>query len=358
MKIKAFIAIGVATAALSACGSTPGPGAESSRATESATGTVRLLTHESFVLSQSLIDGFRERTGLALEIVTAGDAGSMVAGAILAAGAPTADVLFGVDNTLRSRAIDAGVFAPYASPAAESLRPELREDTARGLLTPVDFGDVCVNIDDGYFADAGLAPPATLEDLASPAYRDLLVVEDPGTSSPGLAFLLATVARYGGQWPDYWARLAANGVKVAGSWTDAYMGDFTKGGGGGDRPLVVSYATSPPAEIVYASEPKPARPSTSVMADGCYRQVEYAGVLAGASNPAGARVVLDWLLSPEVQADLPLSMFVLPARDGVALPDVFTRFAPTIADPLQIAADEVAAGVPGWLAEWGAVMGR
>ncbi|MDO8309199.1 MAG: thiamine ABC transporter substrate-binding protein [Actinomycetota bacterium] len=349
MGVKALLAAGIATAAaLSACGGTA----------ESASGTVRLLTHESFVLSQSLIDDFQARTGLVLEVVTAGDAGSMVAGAILAAGAPTADVLFGVDNTLRSRAVGAGVFAPYASSAADALRPELRDDTAGGLLTPVDFGDVCVNIDDGFFASAGLAPPSTLEDLASPEYRDLLVVEDPGTSSPGLAFLLSTVARYGDQWPDYWRRLAANGVTVAGSWTDAYMGDFTKGGGGGDRPLVVSYATSPPAEIVYASDPKPERPSTSVMPDGCYRQVEYAGVLAGASNPAGAQAVLDWLLSPEVQADLPLSMFVLPARDGVALPDVFTRFAPAIANPLQIAADEVAAGVPDWLAEWGAVMGR
>jgi thiamine transport system substrate-binding protein len=145
---------------------------------------------------------------------------------------------------------------------------------------------------------------------------------------------------------------------VAGSWTDAYTGQFTAGGGKGDRPLVVSYATSPPAEIVYASDPKPTEPSTSVMTDGCYRQVEYAGVLAGTQNPQAAGAVVDWLLSPEVQADLPLSMFVFPARANTPLPDVFTQFAATVASPLQLEPQQVADGVSGWLADWGTVMGR
>ncbi len=197
-----------------------------------------------------------------------------------------------------------------------------------------------------------------MDDLLKPEYRDLLVVEDPGTSSPGLAFLLATIARYGDGWQQYWAGLADNGVKVAASWTDAYVGSFSAGGGDGDRPLVVSYATSPPAEIVYAAEPKPTKPSTSVMTDGCYRQVEYAGVLAGAANPAGARAVVDWLLSESVQADVPLSMFVFPARAGTPLPPVFSDFAADVTDPLQLPAPDVAASLPTWLADWGEVMGR
>ena len=238
------------------------------------------------MLSESVLAGFTEETGLTVEIVTGGDAGTMVAGAVLAAGSPTADVMFGVDNTLLSRALDAGVFEPYTPADIDVVAPELREGTADGAVTPIDYGDVCVNIDDATLADLGVAPPTTLEDLVKPEYRDLLVVQDPGTSSPGLAFLLATIARFGDGWQDYWQQLSDNGVKVASSWTDAYVGDFS-GGGDGDRPLVVSYATSPPAEIVYAAEPKPTEPSTSVMTDGCYRQVEYAGVLAGAANPDG-----------------------------------------------------------------------
>ena len=340
---------------LTACssgGGTSGTGASTSSS------TVRLLTHESFVVSERLIADLTAQTGITLEIITAGDAGSMVAGAILAAGAPTADAIFGIDNTLISRAVDAGVLEPYTATDAAEIRPSLQGDTAGGLVTPIDYGDVCVNIDNAWFADKGIRAPATLADLTKPEYQDLLVVEDPATSSPGLAFLLATIAEYGDAWPDYWTSLQANGVKVAASWTEAYTGQFTAGGGNGPRPLVVSYATSPPAEIVYAADPKPAAPSTSAMTSGCYRQVEYAGVLKGAANPAGARQVVDWLLSEPVQADVPLSMFVFPAREGTPLPEVFTRFAAEVPSPLQLDPAVVAANLPAWLAAWGEVMGR
>ncbi len=319
--------------------------------------TVQLLTHDSFALSEDVIAQFEESTGITLELVSGGDAGSMVAGAILAAGAPTADVMFGVDNTLVTRTLDAGVFESYSSPEASSLRPELADQTFDGRVTPIDFGDVCINIDNTWFEAEGIEPPSSLEDLADPTYRDLLVVQDPGTSSPGLAFLLSTVSRYGDEWPAYWQRLADNGVKVSGSWSDAYYGEFTFGGGG-DRPIVVSYATSPPAEIVYAEGEPPAQPSTSVMTDGCYRQIEYAGILAGTDQVEAAQQVVDWLLSEQVQADIPLNMFVFPARDGIALPEVFTEFAAQVDDAEQLPSEFVAENVADLLTEWGSVMGR
>ena len=356
------VGIAIAIAALTlvaACGGTDtaGDAGTSGDATASAPGSVRLLAHDSFVLSESVLAGFTEQTGLTVEVVTGGDAGTMVAGAVLAAGSPTADVMFGVDNTLLSRALDAGIFDPYTPADIDVVAPELRAGAADGVVTPIDYGDVCVNVGDATLAELGVAAPTTLEDLAKPEYRDLLVVEDPGTSSPGLAFLLATIARFGDGWKDYWQQPSDNGVKVASSWTDAYVGDFS-GGGDGNRPLVVSYATSPPAEIVYAAEPKPTEPSTSVMTDGCYRQVEYAGVLAGAANPSGARALIDYLLTEPVQADVPLSMFVFPARTGTPLPEVFTDFAAVVDDPLQLPSEEVAANLSTWLAEWGTVMGR
>lgn len=358
MRIRSSaIVITAVTAAslLAACGgSDPEPAAA-----PSATGpsTVRLLAHDSFVLSEDLIEQLKADTGITLEIVSGSDAGTMVAGAVLAAGNPTADVMFGVDNTLVSRALEADVFEPYTSPELASVIPSLREDTSGGMVTPIDYGDVCINIADSVLDEQGIPAPTTLDDLIDPTYRDMLVVEDPGTSSPGLAFLLATIARYGDGWQDYWSALRDNGVSVAASWTDAYYGEFA-GGGDGDRALVVSYATSPPAEIVYAEDPKPEAPSTSSMTDGCYRQVEYAGVLAGAANPQGAQQVIDWLLSEPVQADVPLSMFVFPAREGTPLPQVFTDFAASVDDALQLPSDEVAANLSTWLADWGAVMGR
>ena len=341
----------IAASALAGCSSTPPEPATSPSSSSAGPVTVRLLTHDSFALTEDLLTAFEQKTGITVEIVTGGDAGEVVNRAVLSAGKPEADVLFGVDTTLLTRAVDAGVFDPYVSSEAASIRPELAE-LGQGVVTPIDDGDVCINVDDAWFADKGLAPPATLDDLAKPEYRGLLVVENPATSSPGLAFLLATVARYGDAWPAYWEKLRANDVQVDNGWEEAYLSTFTAGGGGGDRPLVVSYSTSPPAEIVYAADPKPAKPSTSVMSDGCYRQVEFAGVLAGAAHPEAARQVVDWLLSPEVQADVPLSMFVYPARQGVELPDVFTKFVTRPTDPLELPAADVAAGRDAWIEQW------
>jgi thiamine transport system substrate-binding protein len=340
---------------LAACGSTSSSTsssvAPSAVPSSYAPTSVTLLTHDSFALTTSLLEDFRVRSGITVKVVTGGDAGEVVNKAALTAGNPEGDVLFGVDNTLLSRALTAGVFDPYVSPAAVSVPSALRAATD-DAVTPVDYGDVCINLDDAWFAKRTLAPPTTLDDLALPAYKDLLVVENAATSSPGLAFLLATIARFGETgFADYWAGLRANGVKVVNGWTAAYEGEFSAGGKG-SRPIVVSYASSPPAEIAYAAEPKPTKPSTSVMTDGCFRQVEYAGVLKGTKNPEAARAVVDWLLSPEVQADVPLSMFVFPAVDGVPLPKLFTDFAARPSNPLTVDPALIDAKRAAWIESW------
>ena len=350
---------GVATVgalALSACGTGAQP-ADSSAAPSAvpatfAPVTVTLLTHDSFAVTKSLLTDFTARTGITVNVVSDGDAGQLVNKAALTAGNPEGDVLFGVDNTLLSRAVSAGVFDPYLSPRAASV-PAALTAVSGGEVTPVDYGDVCVNLDDRWFAAHHLAAPTTLADLTKPAYKDLMVVENAETSSPGLAFLLATIARYGADgWQSYWQQLRANGVSVVNGWTEAYDDTFSGGGGKGTRPIVVSYATSPPAEIVYAADPKPTKPSTSVMTDGCFHQIEYAGVLAGTKHPLEARAVVDWLLSPQVQADVPLSMFVMPAVSGTPLPKVFTDFAATPTDPLTIDPAQIDQNRAAWLDAW------
>ncbi len=311
--------------------------------------TVRVITHDSFAITESLVEEFRAESGITVEFIPAGDAGEVVNRAVLASGNPDGDVLFGVDTTLLSRVIDADVFDPYVADAP--LDTDLVA-AGEGVVTPIDDGDVCINIDDVWFAERGLEAPATLDDLLDPAYADLLVVQNPATSSPGLAFLLATIARYGDDWRDYWASLRDNGVMVVNGWSEAYLAEFTAGGGEGDRPLVVSYATSPPAEIVYAADPKPEAPSTSVMLDGCFRQVEFAGVLRGTDNVDAARAVVDWLVSPRVQADIPLSMFVFPARRDTPLPEEFQRFALRPTDPMTLDTDVIAENRATWVEQW------
>lgn len=128
--------------------------------------------------------------------MAAGDAGTLVNQLVLTADSPLGDVVFGVDNTFASRAVEAGVFEPY-TPA--DLDPSVTALVGEGLegLTPIDQGDVCLNVDTAWFDAEGVEPPSTFEDLLDPAYRDLTVVANPATSSPGFAMLLATVAAFG-----------------------------------------------------------------------------------------------------------------------------------------------------------------
>lgn len=296
--------------------------------------TVRLLTHDSFALTDEVLATFTEETGIEVVLVQGGDAGTVVNQAILTAGDPQADVLYGIDTTFLALGLDEDLFEPYESPELANVPDELEIDDR---VTPIDLGDVCLNIDREFFDAPGAPPPpASIHDLTNPEYADLLVVEDPATSSPGLAFLAATVEVFGDPaWEAYWQGLRANGVRVAADWTDAYYNEFSGGGGGGDRPIVVSYASSPPAEVVFA-EPAIDEPTTAVVDASCVRQVEYAGVLAGADNPDEARQLIDFLLSEPVQADIPLTMFVLPVREGTPLPEVFEQFAARPDDVIEV----------------------
>lgn len=317
--------------------------------------TVTLLTYDSYAISKKTLREFTDRTGIEVDLIRAGDAAEVVNRALLTAGNPEADVLFGVDNNLMSRALAAGLFVPHqpaeadALPAQYVLDPQFR-------VTPVDVGDVCVNVDKAYFADRDVAAPKTLADLTEGKYRDLLVVQNPATSTPGLAFLLATVAEFGEDgFAGYWERLRANGVRVENSWDSAYREQFSGGSGTGDRPLVVSYASSPPYE---AMSTRSGKAPTGVLVDTCYRQIEFAGVLANAANPAGAQQLVDFMVSKTYQEDLPLQNFVWPVRQDVALPKVFTANAKVVDDPLSVPPDEVAARRDAWLTAWTDVMQR
>ncbi|CRK61639.1 Thiamin ABC transporter, substrate-binding component [Alloactinosynnema sp. L-07] len=309
-------------------------------------GKVVLVTHDSFEFDQAVFDKFKTDTGITIEVRKSGDAGALTNQLVLTKSSPLGDIAFGVDNTFASRALTEGVFAEYRSPEADKGPQRFAIDDT-GRLTAVDTGDVCVNVDPAGLTARGLTAPATFEDLADPKFKDLLVVEDPATSSPGLAFLLATVAQYGQKdWVGYWNRLKANGVKVVAGWEEAYTQEFSGSSGKGPRPLVVSYASSPSAEVDEAGKPR-----TAALLDTCFRQVEYAGVLAGAKNTDGARKVLDLLLSESFQAKVPEKMYVYPARDGVALPAAWAA-APAPQSPATMAAADIQANRERWIEQW------
>jgi thiamine transport system substrate-binding protein len=344
---KLVVLATVAGLALAACGSSGSSGSSSGAGRDD---SVTLVAHDSFAVSKPVLRAFERSTGIDVKVLKNGDAGAALNQAILTKDAPLGDVLFGVDNTFLSRALDAGIFVPYTATGLDQVPADLRLDP-KHRVTPIDYGDVCVNDDKAWFARAGRTAPQSLDDLARPANRGRLVVENPATSSPGLAFLLATIARYGDGWRDYWTRLRANDVKVVDGWEQAYNTEFSGSAGKGPRPLVVSYASSPPVEVYYA-DPEPRTAPTGTLTDTCFRQVEFAGVLRGAAHPKAARRLVDFLLGPSFQADVPLQMFVFPARTGTPLPPVFVKYAAVPEHPFTMSPTEIGRHRDQWINEW------
>ena len=312
---------------------------------------VVLVTHDSFAVSDDVKRAFEQESGLELRILKAGDAGEVVTRALLTAGTPEGDVLFGVDNNLVERALAGDVFEAYASPELGIVDPALVLDPEH-RVTPIDRGDVCLNYDKSWYASRGIAPPKDLVALTLPRYRDQLVVENAATSTPGLAFMLATIAEFGDRWQGYWRKLRANGVLVVDGWEDAYYSRFSGSAGSkGKRPVVVSYASSPPAEVIFA-KPRPSTAPTGVVEASCFRQVEFAGVLRGAKNEDGAKKLVDFMLSKRFQEDIPLQMFVFPARTDASLPPEFERFAVVPERPLELPPQEIEQNRESWVDQW------
>lgn len=348
------LAVGLGLVTLSAC-SSDGAG-DTGASGSGGPKTVTLVSHNSWAASKDVIAAFEKESGYKVKVLKDGDAGSAVNKAILTKDNPQGDVFFGVDNTLLSRALDNGLFQSYQVKDHDQVLPEFRVDEGKHRVTPVDTGDVCVNYDKAWFEKKGVTPPETLDDLVEPEYKDLLVVENASTSSPGLGFLLGTAAKYGDDgWEGYWKKLKANGVKVVDGWEQAYNEEFSGSAGGkeakADRPLVVSYASSPPAEVIYA-DPKPDTAPTGVAEGTCFRQVEYAGLLSNAANPEGGKALLDFLVSKEFQDDMPLNMFVHPVRKDAELPKEFAQYGPRAKNPQTLDPAKIAENRDQWVKSW------
>lgn len=317
--------------------------------------TLTLIAHDSFAgtaQETGAFEPFTTQTGIEVEILAAGDAGSLVNQAILTKDNPLADVLFGVDDTFLSRALEEEIFVGYEADALERVDGSLLDEDSR--VTPIDYGDVCVNYDKTWFEETGTEVPSDIASLETDTYASRLTVEHPATSSPGLAFMFATIGEFGEEgWLDYWAGLREGGTNVVSDWDSAYYGEFTRYGG--DSSMVVSYASSPPAEVLFAEEPLDEAP-TGVITDGCYRQVEYAGILEGTQYPEAAGDLIDFMLSADFQETIPLNWFVFPVNRNAALPEVFVEHTVIPEEPTRFDPAYIAENRDRWIDEWIAVM--
>jgi len=310
-----------------------------------------VMTHDSFAISENVAARFEQENNTRLQFLKAGDAGTALNKAILSKGNPLADVFYGLDNTFLSRALTEGIFEPYQPPALDEISPQFKLD-AQNRALPVDYGDVCPNYDKNYFVEHNLAAPANLQDLLKPEYKGLLVVENPATSSPGLAFLLATIGVFGtDKYLDYWKGLVANDLLVVNDWESAYYTEFSAHGG--SRPVVISYGSSPPAEVIFAETPIDEPPTSVITADrSCFRQVEFVGILKNSSQRQLAEKWIDFMLSPAFQEDMPLQMYVFPVNPKAKLPPVFSEFATIPEQTAQVSPEDINQYREQWINDW------
>ena len=314
--------------------------------------TITIMTHDSFSVSEGVVAAFEEANNAKVVFLQSGDAGAVLNKAILTKDAPLADLLFGVDNTFLSRALEGDIFEAYESTVLSEIPDRFKlDDSSRAL--PVDYGDVCINYDKAYFAENNLAVPQSLEDLTKPEYAGLLVMENPATSSTGLAFLLATVAHFSDSFTEYWQSLKENGVVIVDGWETAYYTNFSGSSGRGLQPMVVSYGTSPAAEVFFAETPRDDAPTASILGpDTCFRQIEFVGILKGTKNRPLAEKFVDFMLSKQFQEDVPLQMFVYPVNPNAVLPDEFTKYAQAPEQVASLAPGSIAENRDTWIQAW------
>jgi thiamine transport system substrate-binding protein len=309
------------------------------------------MTHDSFAVSREVINSFEQEQNISIKFIEAGDTGTAVNKAVLSKNAPLADVFYGVDNTFLSRALTEDIFEPYESPLLAEIQQQFKLDPQNRAL-PVDFGDVCLNYDVNYFDEAGLKPPGNFDDLIKPEYKGLFVVENPATSSPGLAFLYATIGRYGESgYQDFWNDLVDNDLKVVNDWETAYYSEFSRWGG--TRPIVVSYGSSPPFEIIFAEEPLDEAPTAAVISDqSCFRQIEFVGILKGTKNRDSAEKFIDFMLSKDFQEDIPLQMYVFPVNENAQLDETFKKYLAIPEQPIILDSETITQNREKWISTW------
>jgi len=326
-------------------------------ATPKETTTLTVMTHDSFSISEQVMNTFTEASGIEVRFLKSGDTGTAVNKAILAKDKPLADVFYGVDNTFLSRALEEDIFEAYESPLLTDIPDHFELDPQYGAL-PVDYGDVCLNYDKSYFTGNNLPPPQNLEDLLQPQYEGLLVVENPATSSPGLAFLLATIGHFGESgYLAFWEGLVENNLLVVNDWEIAYNQEFSRAGG--TRPIVVSYGSSPPFEVIYSETPIDEPPTEAVVSDGaCFRQIEFVGILKGTQNRDYAEEWIDFMLSPTFQEDIPLQMFVFPVNENTILDDTFEEYLAVPENPASVNPEDISSKRETWIRDWTEVVLR
>ncbi len=249
-----------------------------------------------------------------------------------------ADVVLGLDTNLMALAEDTGLLA-----AADIDRSalDLPIEWSSETFVPYDYGYFAFVYDTEQLSE----PPTSMQALIDAPDDLKIIIQDPRTSTPGLGLMLWLKKIYGDQAADAWTKLNDKILTVTKGWSEAYFSLFLNG----EAPMVLSYTTSPAYHMAVDNIEKY---QAAGFSEGHYLQVEVAALLKGAKDKALANDFLQFLLSDEAQAALPLTNVMFPATDiGDALPAEFDRLVKP-ASTLLFSPEEVRDNRKQWLDEW------
>ncbi len=314
---------------------------------ENQTRSITVYAYDSFVSEWGpgplVVPKFEEKTGIKVQLISAGNGGELLGKLQLEQHNPQADVVIGISNELIHETIATNLLKPYESPVLSQIPEFLHFDPTYSLL-PFDYGNYAFVYDSEKVDN----PPKSLDDLLDPAWERSIILMDPRTSSVGMGLLEWTVAIYGDNYLQWWEAVKPNVLTIADGWSSGY-GLFTEG----EAPLVISYTTSPVYHILYEETD---RYKAQVFDRGNMAVIEGIGILASTKDVDAARQFVDFLLT-EGQTDIATANIMYPVNSNTVLPEAFSA-AVKPQQSIMIDGDVIAQNRDRWLSEWVEVMSR
>ncbi len=289
---------------------------------------------DSMEWMNELVVPFEEENNVDVKFVKFEGANTILTRLLLEKRKPKADVVLGLAQSTFAKAKKEGLLAQYKPVGAEKIVENFVDKDYYGTL--FDYGGLAIIYDSETMEN----PPKTFEEITK--YEDILIIQDPRTSSTGQDFLLWTIALYGDEWQEFWRRLKPAIKTVTPGWSGSF-GKLTAG----EAPMMVSYASNEAYSHEYYGGTKYL---TIIPEEGGYVQVEASGLVNKKKINDLSKKFIDFTLTDDFQKEIPLKNWMLPAT-SVELPKSFEHYK-TSEKYLSIENDKLVENLEKWLEEW------